>query len=360
MVDQDQNRNEAATPFKLEEARKRGSVPKSLDANSFFILVAATAVLAFAGGDVASRQIAIFKAVFSNAHQVSFDLVVLSTYLFELLSAIFSTLTPLFLALIFVSLFVSVAQTGLVFSFFPLKPDLNKVNPIAGFRRMFSLRLLVETMKTVLKFVLLGVVLYFAVLASLPDLLASLRVGPFGLGHLLIGEASAVLTKLCVAMAVLAAFDIGYSRWSFARQLRMSRREIRDEVKHREGDPRVKSRLRELQREAVKRARSLGRVKDADVLITNPVRLAVAIKYDRSQFGAPQVIAKGAGFLAASMRLSARRHQIPIVENRSLARSLFYRVALEQSVPAEYYGVVARILFWVYSMRTRDAGGGSV
>lgn len=358
MADQEQNRNEAATPFKLDEARKRGAVPKSMDINSFMILAAGVGVLHFWGGRIATGEMRLFGNILSNAHQASFEINDISTLLIRVLNDAISLLAPLFVVVAAVAMLANFLQTGPVFSFFPLKPDFERVNPVSGFKRIFSVRLLVEAVKSVLKFAILGAVLYFALKAALPVLLRSLNIPPTSVGGLILPQASSILTKLLAALAMITAIDAVYSRWDFAKRMRMSRREIGEEVKRREGDPRVKSRLRELQREAVKRARSLSRVKDADVLITNPVRLAIAIKYDRERIDAPLVIAKGAGFLAARMRYIARRHRVPMVENRPLARALFHKVAIEHAVPAEHYGTLARILVWAYALRRNQFAGG--
>jgi flagellar biosynthesis protein FlhB len=154
-------------------------------------------------------------------------------------------------------------------------------------------------------------------------------------------------------LAIIALIDLTISRWDFARKLRMSRREIREEFKRREGDPRIKSRLRELQREMLKRTGSVGRVKDADALIVNPVRLAVAVKYDKEILDAPVVTAKGAGLLAFRMRDAAKRHGVPIIRNKLLARELFHKVSIDQAVPAEHFSALARILLWVFALRGR-------
>lgn len=357
MADQEQNRNETATPFKLEEARKRGSVAKSLDVNSFTILCAGTAILHFSGSSIATDEMRLFRAIFSNSHQASFEINDISALLLQTFGEAIILLAPLFATLIVVAVLSNFLQTGPVFSFFTLKPDFDRLNPVSGFKRIFSVRLIFESIKTVLKFSVLGAILYFALRAGIPTLLRSINATPTALGQLILPQASAILTKLLAALAVITALDAVYSRWDFSRRMRMSRREIGEEHKRREGDPRIKARLRELQREAVKRAKSLGRVKDADVLITNPTQLAIAIKYDRDRIDAPVVVAKGAGFLAARMRDIARQHRIPMIENRPLARALFHKVSLEEAVPVEHYNALARILVWVYSLRNQQPAG---
>jgi flagellar biosynthesis protein FlhB len=280
MAEQDQNRNEAATPHKLEEARKKGSVPKSLDINSFMVLGASVATLYLWGARITDKELALFANIFSHTHQASFEISEFSGFLTQIFTTSLSLLTPLFLLLFVLGALANLMQVGPIFSFFPLKPDFDRVNPVAGLKRMFSVKLLIEAIKTILKFILLGAVLYSALSATLFELLSTFQMHPATLGRLLLPMAAALLLKLLLAFAAIAAIDLIYSRWDFGRRMRMSRREITDEHKRREGDPRIKSRLRELQREAVKRAKSLGRVKDADVLITNPIHFAVAIKYD--------------------------------------------------------------------------------
>jgi flagellar biosynthetic protein FlhB len=158
-------------------------------------------------------------------------------------------------------------------------------------------------------------------------------------------------------MALVAMLDFMYTRWDYGDKLKMSRREVKEEVKRRDGDPRVRARIRELQRETLKRSKALGKVKDADVLITNPTHLAVAVKYVRGEMKAPQVLAKGAGELAGLMRGIARNHKIPVVENKKLARALFTQVDFDGPVPEKLYPDVARLLVWVYAMREQDRRG---
>lgn len=354
MADQEQNRNEAATPFKLEEARRRGVVPKSLDANSFFVLLAATIAWHFWGSAMIAAQLKLAAALLSNAHQMPYDPAGSVRLFAELLGRSLSTLAPLFLLVPGFALLSNLMQSGPVFSFHPLKPDVERLNPAAGFKRVFAWRMVVETGKTLLKFVLLGGILYFALSALLPALATTPRMDTVAIAHFLGSESTVLVAKLLAALAVIAMADIAYSRWDFAHRMRMSRNEIREELKRREGDPRIKARLRELQREAVKRSKSLKRIKDADVLIVNPVRLAVAVQYDRARIDAPVVIAKGAGFLARRMRHAAARATVPIVENKGLARALFLGVDIDQAVPPAHYGLLAKILSWAFAIRGRS------
>ncbi len=167
----------------------------------------------------------------------------------------------------------------------------------------------------------------------------------------LLDSARGLVFKLLIALLVVALIDLLYTRWDYARQMRMSRREIKEEVKRREGDPHVRAKLRELQKEAAKRAGSLQRVPEADVLITNPTHLAVALRYERHEMAAPVVLAKGAGEHAARMRELAGRHRVAVVEDRPLARALYRGVGVDQAIPEEFYPAVAGILARVFRAR---------
>jgi flagellar biosynthetic protein FlhB len=189
---------------------------------------------------------------------------------------------------------------------------------------------------------------------ALPALLALLDIHPAAYVRPGFGLANGLVLKLLIVLGLIALVDVLYTRRSYLNRLKMSRRELKEEIKNREGDPRIRARLRQLQRELVKRSRAIKRLPDADVLITNPTHLAVALLYRRETMAAPQVLAKGAGELAEYMKVLARRHRVPVIENRALARKLFYAVELEQGIPEALFPQVARVLVWAYAWRTND------
>ena len=242
-------------------------------------------------------------------------------------------------------------QTGLVFSTHPLKPDFTRLNPAAGFKRVFNSRMLYEAAKTFIKVMLLAAVVYVCLRRAAPALMSlqmmDVHAHPAWLAKQVLRMALAVLALL----AFIAIIDLAFVKFDFAKRMRMSRREIREEVKRRDGDPKVKAKIRELQREAARRGSSLKRVPDADVLITNPTHLSVAVKYERGKAAAPQVIAKGSGDMALRMREKARQHGVPIIENRPLAQLLFRQSPIDSLVPPETYPAVARLLKWAYRQR---------
>jgi len=167
----------------------------------------------------------------------------------------------------------------------------------------------------------------------------------------LIGLSGSLLAKLVATLLIVAMIDLAYTRWEFTKRMRMSKRDVRDESKQREGDPRIRARIRALRKEMMKRSKAMRNLPNADVLITNPTHLAIALRYRHGETGAPQLIAKGAGDLAQKMRHVASRHHIPIVQNKLLARTLFREVDHEGYVPEKLYAQVAKIMVWVYAMR---------
>jgi flagellar biosynthetic protein FlhB len=252
---------------------------------------------------------------------------------------------------VIVAIAANVFQTGPMFSVHPIAPDLNRLNPTNGIKRMFSMRTLVDTFKSVLKLVLLCHVLYASIKDALPGLIGLPLADPKRYPQIVLGLAGSLLVKLVMVLLVLALLDLAYARWEFSKRMRMSKREVKDVAKNREGDPRIRARIRDLRKQMLKRSQSLARVPSADVLVTNPTHIAIAISYKHGTSAAPQVVAKGAGEAAHSMRKLASRHQIPIVQNRTLARALFREVDYDGYVPEKLYPQVAKIMVWVYAMR---------
>lgn len=354
--EQEQDRTEPASPYKLREARKRGQVSKSLEINSLLLLSAALLVIYGMGERIVTQQLMLCRDLLSNAHQLSLNgatAIGLFAHFFESLLKI---LWPFLGAVVVTGILANLFQTGPVFSFFPLKPDMNRLNPVNGFKRLFSKKLLFESIKTVIKMAVFSLVIYFAIVALLPGVMAMIDMDPQVYPALLLDHGRGLYYKLLLVVLLVALVDLVYSRWDFGRQMRMSRRELKEEIKRRDGDPQVRARRRQLQKEAVKRAGAVRRVPEADVLITNPTRLAIALKYERGVMATPQLIAKGAGDLAAKLREVARRHNVPIVENRSLAKALFTGIGIGEGIPEELFPAVAKILAWIYLQREQRHG----
>ena len=351
MAEQDLDRHHAATPYKLEQARKKGSVAKSADVSTAAV-VAVALVWCHAAAAPALRDWAQLQARWWNLSAwLPLDAQRVSMLLTDLCLAVGYLMAPLCLALVVTAVLSQLVQTGPVLSAEPVKPDFNRLNPGQGLKRLMSLKTLYMAGKSTLKLAVLAGVFWLAFEALLEALLAlswvPARAHAFKLPALL----GSLLTKLWLVLLVLAIIDFAYTRWEFARQMRMSAREMKDEVKHREGDPRVRRRLRELRIERLRQTRAARQVASADVLITNPTRIAVAVRYDRSRDAAPTLLAKGAGGLARQMRELAGRSGVPVVQNPPLARALYRQAAIGGAVPEDWYPMLAKILVWVYAAR---------
>lgn len=351
MADQDFDLTEEATPYKLEQARKQGSVAKSPDFTAVAVLAAMVGTLYASGWDGVRQSARLQQAVFVQAARLDWSADGVATWIGQLALQLLHILAPLFLALAIAAILANLFQTGPLFTVKPLSPDFSRINPSTGFKRLFSMRTLYEAAKSILKLVILGTVAYFAIRDEIAGLVGLSAMDAKGYARTLVDITAGVLVKLVFTLLVIAAIDYAYTRWEFAKRMRMSRRDVRDESKQREGDPRIRSRIRELRKEMLKRSTAMRNLPSADVLITNPTRIAVALKYQHGTASAPQLVAKGAGELARKMRQVASRHHIPVVQNRALARTLFREVDYESYVPEKLYPQLAKIMVWVYAMR---------
>lgn len=353
--EQEQDRSEPATSFKLHEARRRGQVARSMELSSWFMLAVAVVLGWSMFEDLSRDGLALTQAIFDLAGRIDLTQRTAESLFVGTARALLAMFSMLLLLIVLAALLGGWVQVGPVFSTHPLKPDFTRLNPAAGFKRVFNIRLAYEAIKTILKLALVTTVLYFCVKQALPVLMNLPRVAIEA--HPLVLHESTMKVALWVlaTLGLIAAFDLGFVKWEFAKKMRMSRRELREEVKRRDGDPKIKAKIRQLQREAAKRGASLQRVPEADVLLTNPTHLSIAIKYERGKSVAPIVIAKGSGEMALRMREMARRYNVPLLENRALARTLFRAVPIEGAIPPETYSEVAHILMGVYRMRRRSA-----
>jgi flagellar biosynthetic protein FlhB len=360
MSSQDADLSEQATPHKLQEARKKGSVPRSNDLNALAMLAAVVVTIYGSGWDAWQRIGLLQKKILAHGNQADWSVDGTAAWIAQLLTDMLSILGTLFLTLAVVAVLINLFQTGPIFSFHPLIPDLNRLNPATGLKRVFSMRTLFETAKSLIKLAILGTVAYYLVREAIPGLIGLPSLDAKAYSRMLIALIAALLVKLVLTLLFIGLVDFGFTRWEFAKRMRMSKRDVKDESKNREGDPRIRARIRELRKEVLKRSKGLANVPSADVLITNPTRLAVALRYQHGESSAPQVVAKGAGEMARRMREMAGRHNIPVVQNKMLARILFREVGEEAFVPEKLYPQIAKIMIWVYTMRDARRASGKV
>jgi flagellar biosynthetic protein FlhB len=356
MAEQDVDRSEAATPFKLKKARKKGQAARSADCVGALVFATAMVYLAWRGGAAAD---ALLRAARSALLQLA-SAGSAPEALWPAVTLLAREAAPVLLS--FMGLLVAAAvagnwlQAGFVLSLEPLHLDFARISPATGLRRLLSLRTLFDGARACLKLFLLLLVAWYALKALAPQFLAVASLPPAAFLRLLIDDVAALGLKMALMLGLIAAADFAFTRREFGQRMRMSRRELKDEFKEREGDPRIRSRLRELRREMLKRSASLRNASTADVVLTNPTHYAVALRYVHGEMEAPRLVAKGAGQLAAAMREIAFRHRVAIVQNPPLARRLFRELAIDDYVPPASHAEVARIIVWVFAMRAQRRG----
>ncbi|MGI4849006.1 MAG: EscU/YscU/HrcU family type III secretion system export apparatus switch protein [Janthinobacterium lividum] len=360
MAEQDLDRNAAATPYKLQKAREKGRVAKSQDAVAAIVFACAATYLAARGWDDASAFLKLLQRLLQQALQSGQHGGPGGLFAWPLIAgsikAVLGLLAPLLLSLALAAIAGSLCQTGPLLAFVLLKPDLDRINPVNGLRKLFSLRTLFESARTCLKLVLLALVCWHALMALLPQFHRLAFLAPLALARTLVDDMAALALKCALAMGLIALLDVAWNRRVFARSMRMSQRDLRDETRHREGDPRVRARLRELRNDMRRRSKAVQKTRNATVVLVNPVHLAVALRYVHGEMPAPVMLAKGAGQLARRMRDIAARHAIPVVQNAPLARQLFRAMEENQPLPQDCYAEVARILVWLLAQRAADVG----
>lgn len=352
---QEFDKSEAATPYKLQQARRRGSVARSPDLTGAAALLAAAAALYAWSWEALQALLALGRAALIQGLTMDLTAASVVSLIGRVGAEALHIIAPFAFAVAAAALVASLGQTGLVWSGFPLKPDLTRINPVTGLKRLFSIRTIYDAFKSVIKVSILVWVLYLIVRDLEPSLYHLGERTPFVALRNLMEMLASMALKLAFVALLLALLDLGYSRFEFKRKMRMSRRDVKDEVKHREGDPRVRSRLRGLRAEMLQKAASVRQVGQADVLIVNPTHLAVALEYRRGEMAAPVLLAKGAGMLAARMRTEATRRGVTIVRNPVVARALYFQGEMGQTIPAGLYADVARIMVWLLARRDARA-----
>lgn len=345
-----QERTEEPTAKRLEEARRRGQVPRSRELNTFTVLIAGVVGCGVFSQFLGEGLARIMEANFRLGREEALATDALLEHAASALRDGVFLLAPLLLVLLLAALVAPAMLGGWIFSLESLKPKFGKLNPLSGLRQILSRRALMELLKSLLKVTVVALAAWFVLKTFQPELLVlaaeDLRSAlADGLNSLWWGS---LLVSL--ALAVLAVLDVPYQLWDHRAKLKMTLKEVRDEIKESEGRPEVKAKIRQLQRERAQR-RMMEAVPKADVVITNPTHFAVALKYDRSRGRAPVVVAKGADWIAAQIRAKAAAAGVPLVEAPPLARALYYSTQLDQEIPQGLYLAVAQVLAYVYQLK---------
>ncbi|WEG11227.1 flagellar biosynthesis protein FlhB [Pullulanibacillus sp. KACC 23026] len=345
-------KTERATPNKRREARKKGQVAKSQEVSSAFTLLLAFVFFMIGGKTFVEGCFNIYRDTFQDSMLLNLTISSTQQLFGQLLLESVKLVGPLLLVVLGAGLFANFVQVGFMFNMESLKMNLGKMNPLEGFKRLFSLRSLVELIKSILKMTITGFIV-FTEIWNKRDLIVSI-------GQKSIWDASRLIGSLTIeigltasaSLMVLAVADYLYQRFEYEKKLRMSKQDIKDEHKKMEGDPVIKGKRRARQRQMAMN-RMMQDVPKADVIITNPTHFAVAIHYDIETMDAPKVIAKGQDHVALKIKEIAKEHKIMTVENRPLARTLFATVEIGETIPEELFNAVGEILAYVYYQEGR-------
>jgi flagellar biosynthetic protein FlhB len=351
-----EDRTESATPKRIEEARRRGQIPRSRDLTTAAVMMAAGGGLHYLGGALGSELLELVRRGLTLSRVQALDAGQIVPIFSTALGAGLKACIPLFGLIALAALLAPLALGGWSFSTATLLPQFSRLNPLAGFKRMFAMQSVMELMKALAKFSVVGIVAYFVLRNSTNEMLG-LGQEPLRLAiahaMLLAGQG---LLSVSAGLLLIAGVDVPLQLWRYAKQMKMTREEIRREMKESEGSPEIKGRIRQMQQEMARR-RMMQEVPKADVIITNPTHFAVALRYDDKRMRAPTVVAKGADVLAARIRELAGEHAVPIFEAPPLARVLYRNVELGEEVPAALYVAVAQVLGYVFQLRTAQRAG---
>ncbi|MCX7622806.1 MAG: flagellar biosynthesis protein FlhB [Thermomicrobium sp.] len=347
-------RTERATPRRRQEARKRGQVPRSADLTSALALLAGAFFLPWYAGSAAHTLWGYLQRSFTGpfpADLTAPDLVELAWTS----GAVFLRLTlPMLGLFALVGVGSTLLQAGFVLAPAVLKPDLRRIDPIAGFQRLFSRRGLFETGKALVKIAIVLAITYPLVRRDLPRYADLTGAEPMLIARAIGTTIRDLAVRIGVAYLAIALVDYGFQRWDLEQRLRMTRHELKEELRQTEGDPEIKARIRRLQRQYAMQ-RMMAQVPRATVVVTNPTHLAVALRYEPGTMRAPVVVAKGAGTVAERITALARQHTIPVLRNQPLAQALYRTVEVGQEIPVTLYEAVADIIAYVYRLRRARA-----
>jgi flagellar biosynthetic protein FlhB len=345
-----EEKSEQATSQRREDFRNSGQVAQSREIGGILILLGVASVFYMLSRQFMEEVISLFSTAFT-------DQIVSAARHGEIIGPLkialekgLYILAPVFGVTLVMGVGASVAQVGFLTVWDQLSPDLNRINPVSGFTRLMNIRSVVEGIKAAFKIALISWAAYFVIkkeLAFTPQLV-QLSVGQIFIymGHVTFK----LISWICGLLAFMAILDYGYQRWELEKRMRMTKQEVKEEHKQREGDPLIKSRIRRIQRELAQK-RMMDAIPKADVIITNPTHIAVALKYDRTSMAAPVLVAKGADFIAEKIKELARKHNIPIVENVPLARNMFKNIKIGHPIPKTLYNAVAEVLAYVYRLK---------
>lgn len=352
MADDKGEKTEDPTPRRREEARQEGQIAKSQDLAAAVTLLGGMIALNVLGTDILKKLLNGLAFFFGHGDRVMptsdqfTELVVMAG---KLVSGI---VLPIMAALVVLSIIVNLIQTGLLLTLKPLEPKLEKLDPISGAKRLVSLRSFVRLLMSIGKMVIVAGVAYLTVSSQLKQIVYAMGLDHWAIFGLAANLVFTLAVRLGLVLLILAILDYIYQRYRHEQDLKMTKEEVKEEMRRMEGDPVVKQRQRRVQQQLAQQ-RMREAVPQADVVVTNPTELAIAIKYDAESMAAPKVVAKGADLMATRIRRIAIEHGVPIVERKPLAQALYRTVEIGDEVPPQFYKAIAEILAYVYELTGR-------
>ena len=347
-----QEKTEEATPRRREESRRKGQVARSAELSSVAILLAGLLALGALSSYMFGRLRNMVSELLTEGVNIELEPLTVLPYLMRWGSEFIGVVWPMVVLLVAAALAINYAQVGVLFTAKPLEPKWNRISPMSGIKRIFSGRGLVELAKGLFKIGVVAYLTYWTVMSETPQMVLFVDME---VGQILDVSGSLILTlgiRIALLLLVMAALDYAFQRWEYEKGLRMTRQEVKEEYKQQEGDPQVRARVRALQRDR-SRQRMMDDVGTADVVVTNPTHVAVALRYDPAVSHAPTVVAKGQRLVAQRIKELARQSGVPMVENKPLARALFKSVQIGDQIPDELFKAVAEVLAFVFHLKRR-------
>lgn len=344
-----EEKTEPATPHRKQEARKKGQVGKSADLSAAVVIISVLLVLYSIRGYYGGNISTFLQYILSREMNTPLNSAQIIVLYKMVLLLFLKVLAPIMGAVIVFAIAGNLMQIGFLLSFEAIKPKLSHINPIEGFKRIFSKRAFFEFFKTILKVLVIGLVVFNLGKKAYPQLIALSSISLLKSADYIVKLIFRIMITASVTFFFIAALDFVYQKWEFSRSLRMSVDEVKKEFKQTEGDPQIKAQIRAKQR-MMSMNRMMQSVPEATVVVTNPTHLAVVLKYDDTM-EAPQIVAKGAGYVAQRIKEKAAEHNIPLVEDKPLAQSLFKTAEIGDFVPVELYQAVAEVIAAIYSLK---------
>ena len=356
MSDQAGEKTQDATPHRKEEARRKGQVARSQDLGSAGLLIAALAILMLMGGGFVTFMGNLTTEYLGGDAWLRADVGFFMDHYNRVMSGLTRVVLPMLGLMMLAAVLLSLVQVGFMFLPDRLAPDLSRINPMQGVKRLFSMTSVARLLFGVFKIVLIAGVAAICLYGEQEQIIGLVALDLPQIGKFLLEMIFYTSLKIGLVLLVLALLDFAFQKWKHAQDLKMTTQEVREEMKNLQGDPQVVSRRKAVQRQLVLNRLSTD-VPKADVVVTNPTHLAVAIQYDPETMQAPVVVAKGAGVLAQRIRRLAVEHEIPIVEKKPLARALYAEVEVNHPVPSDQYAAVAELLAYVYQLKGKTVPG---